>query len=156
FRGCRLGIVFPEITEMQARAIFEAACEVKAAGIEVHPEVMIPLVGTLKELQLQSSLVRKIADLVMQERGTTFPYLVGTMIEVPRAALTADQIATDAEFFSFGTNDLTQTTMGLSRDDSGRFLDPYLKQEIYAVDPFQSLDTVGVGQLVELATRRGR
>jgi pyruvate,orthophosphate dikinase len=156
FRGCRLGIVYPEITEMQARAIFEAACDAKQAGIAVAPEVMIPLVGTRKELELQSSLVRKVAELVMEERGTKFAYQVGTMIEVPRAALTAGDIAGDAEFFSFGTNDLTQTTMGLSRDDSGRFLDPYLKHEIYAVDPFQSLDTTGVGQLVVLATERGR
>ncbi len=156
FRGCRLGIVHPEITEMQARAIFEAACEVKAAGVAVSPEVMIPLVGTLKELKLQTTVVRRVAEEVMKERGAKFPYLVGTMIEVPRAALTAGEIATDADFFSFGTNDLTQTTMGLSRDDSGRFLDPYLKHEIYAVDPFQSLDTEGVGQLVEMATQRGR
>jgi pyruvate,orthophosphate dikinase len=156
FRGCRLGIVHPEITEMQARAIFEACCEVKASGVAVRPEIMIPLVGTLKELQLQAALVRKTAELVMHERATKIGYLVGTMIEVPRAALTAGDIAKEAEFFSFGTNDLTQTTMGLSRDDSGRFLDPYVKAEIYAVDPFQSLDTKGVGQLVEMATQRGR
>ena len=156
FRGCRLGIVYPEITEMQARAIFEAACEVEAAGIKVRPEVMIPLVGTLKELKLQTTLVRRVADEVIRERGRKLAYQVGTMIEVPRAALTAAEIAQDAEFFSFGTNDLTQTTMGLSRDDSGRFLDPYIKQEIYAVDPFQSLDTEGVGQLVQMATDRGR
>ncbi len=156
FRGCRLGIVYPEITEMQARAIFEACCEVKSAGIAVRPEVMIPLIGTLKEFRLQAKVVRDIAAQVMQERGTKFSYLVGTMIEVPRAALTAGEIATEAEFFSFGTNDLTQTCMGLSRDDSGRFLEPYLKQEIYAVDPFQSLDTQGVGQLVTMATRDGR
>jgi len=156
FRGCRLGIVYPEITEMQARAIFEAACEVKAAGGAVNPEVMIPLVGTLKELKLQSAVVRRVAADVMKERGVKFPYLVGTMIEVPRAALTAAEIAQEAEFFSFGTNDLTQTAMGLSRDDSGRFLDPYLRQEIYAADPFQSLDTKGVGQLVTMATDAGR
>jgi pyruvate,orthophosphate dikinase len=156
FRGCRLGIVYPEITEMQARAIFEAACEVEAAGVKVRPEVMIPLVGTLKELKLQTALVRRVADEVIKERGRKLAYQVGTMIEVPRAALTAADIAQDAEFFSFGTNDLTQTTMGLSRDDSGRFLDPYIKQEIYAVDPFQSLDTEGVGQLVRMATERGR
>jgi pyruvate,orthophosphate dikinase len=156
FRGCRLGIVYPEITEMQARAIFEAACEVKAAGGAVNPEVMIPLVGTLKELKLQSAVVRRVAAEVMKERGVKFAYLVGTMIEVPRAALTAAEIASEAEFFSFGTNDLTQTAMGLSRDDSGRFLEPYLRQEIYAADPFQSLDTKGVGQLVTMATDAGR
>jgi pyruvate,orthophosphate dikinase len=156
FRGCRLGIVHPEITEMQARAIFEAACEVKAAGRPVHPEVMIPLVGTLKELELQAAVVRETAEKVMRERSIRFAYQVGTMIEVPRAALTAGEIASVAGFFSFGTNDLTQTTMGLSRDDSGRFLDPYVKHGIYAVDPFQSLDTRGVGELVEMATQRGR
>ena len=156
FRGCRLGIVYPEITEMQARAIFEAACEVKAAGGAATPEVMIPLVGTVKELRLQAALVRKVAGDVMKERGVRFPYLVGTMIEVPRAALTAAEIAQEAEFFSFGTNDLTQTAIGLSRDDSGRFLEPYLRQEIYAADPFQSLDTRGVGQLVTMATAGGR
>jgi len=156
FRGCRLGIVFPEITEMQARAIFEAACEVKAAGGPVNPEVMIPLVGTVKELRLQAAVVRRVAAEVMKERGVKFPYLVGTMIEVPRAALTAAEIAQEAEFFSFGTNDLTQTAIGLSRDDSGRFLEPYLRQEIYGADPFQSLDTKGVGQLVTMATNSGR
>jgi len=156
FRGCRLGIVYPEITEMQARAIFEAACEVKAAGGAVNPEVMIPLVGTVKELKLQAALVRKVAADVMKERGVKFPYLVGTMIEVPRAALTAADIAQEAEFFSFGTNDLTQTCIGLSRDDSGRFLEPYLRQELYPADPFQSLDTKGVGQLVTMATVDGR
>ena len=156
FRGCRLGIVYPEITEMQARAIFEAACEVKASGGAVNPEVMIPLVGTLKELKLQAAVVRRVAEAVMKERGAKFSYLVGTMIEVPRAALTAGEIAGEAEFFSFGTNDLTQTAMGLSRDDSGRFLDPYLRQEIYAFDPFQSLDVKGVGQLVAMATASGR
>ena len=156
FRGCRLGIVYPEITEMQARAIFEAACEVQAAGVPVRPEVMIPLIGSVKELQLQAALVRQVAAAVVKEKGAKLAYQVGTMIEVPRAALTAGDVALEAEFFSFGTNDLTQTTMGLSRDDSGRFLDPYLKHEIYAVDPFQSLDVAGVGQLVTMATERGR
>jgi pyruvate, orthophosphate dikinase len=157
FRGCRLGIVFPEITEMQARAIFEAAADVKAAGGEVRPEVMIPLVGHVKELQLQAEVVRRIAGEVMQERGVSFPYLVGTMIEVPRGALTADAIAPVAEFFSFGTNDLTQTTLGVSRDDAARFLTPYVQEyEIYPRDPFESIDRDGVGALMRVAVERGR
>ncbi len=157
FRGCRLGIVFPEITEMQARAIFEAAADVKAAGGEVRPEVMIPLVGHVKELQLQAEVVRRIAGEVMQERGVRFPYLVGTMIEVPRGALTADAIAAVAEFFSFGTNDLTQTTLGVSRDDAARFLTPYVEEyEIYPRDPFESIDRDGVGALMRVACERGR
>src|SRR5262249_22586686 len=157
FRGCRLGIVCPEITEMQARAIFEAAADVKAAGGEVRPEVMIPLVGHVKELQLQTDTVRRVADSVMQERGVRFPHLVGTMIEVPRGALTADAIASVAEFFSFGTNDLTQTTLGVSRDDAGRFLTPYVQEyEIYPRDPFESIDRDGVGELMRVAVERGR
>jgi len=157
FRGCRLGIVFPEITEMQARAIFEAAADVKAAGGEVRPEVMIPLVGHVKELKLQAEVVRRIADEVMQERGVRFPYLVGTMIEVPRGALTADAIGMTAEFFSFGTNDLTQTTLGVSRDDAARFLTPYVQEyEIYPRDPFESIDRDGVGALMRVAVERGR
>jgi pyruvate,orthophosphate dikinase len=157
FRGCRLGIVYPEITEMQARAIFEAAAEVKAAGGEVHPEVMIPLVGHVKELALQADIVRRVAGEVMAERGVRFPYLVGTMIEVPRGALTAGAIAGVAEFFSFGTNDLTQTTLGVSRDDAGRFLTPYVQEfEIYPRDPFESIDRDGVGALMRVAVEQGR
>jgi pyruvate,orthophosphate dikinase len=157
FRGCRLGIVYPEITEMQARAIFEAAAEVKAAGRDVHPEVMIPLVGHVKEYALQAEIVRRMAETVMTERGVRFPYLVGTMIEVPRGALTADAIGGVAEFFSFGTNDLTQTTLGVSRDDAGRFLVPYVKDyEIYGRDPFESIDRDGVGALMRVAVEKGR
>jgi pyruvate,orthophosphate dikinase len=157
FRGCRLGIVFPEITEMQARAIFEAAAEVKSAGRAVHPEVMIPLVGHVKEFTMQAEVVRRTAETVMAERGVRFPYLVGTMIEVPRGALTADAIGSVAEFFSFGTNDLTQTTLGVSRDDAGRFLVPYVQRyEIYPRDPFESIDRDGVGALMRIAVERGR
>ena len=157
FRGCRLGIVHPEITEMQARAIFEAAAEVKAAGREVRPEVMIPLAGHVKEYTLQADIVRRMAETVMTERGVRFPYLVGTMIEVPRGALTADAIGAVAEFFSFGTNDLTQMTLGVSRDDAGRFLVPYVQEfEIYPRDPFESIDRDGVGALMQIAVERGR
>jgi len=156
FRGCRLGIIFPEITEMQARAIFEAAAETKKKGIDVEPEVMIPLVGNVKELDHQAKLVRAQAEAVMKEQGVKFKYLVGTMIEIPRGAVTADEIATVAEFFSFGTNDLTQTTLGVSRDDAGRFLTPYVEKEIYAKDPFEVLDRGGVGQLMKMAVARGQ
>ncbi len=156
FRGCRLGIIYPEITEMQARAIFEAAADTKKKGIEVEPEVMIPLVGHVKELANQEKLVRETAAAVMKEKGVKFKYLVGTMIEIPRGALTADEIATVAEFFSFGTNDLTQTTLGVSRDDAARFLVPYVEKEIYAKDPFEVLDRDGVGQLVRMAVEKGR
>ena len=156
FRGCRLGIIFPEITEMQSRAIFEAAANVQARGIPVEPEIMIPLVGNVKELANQEKIVRKVAGEVMKEKGTKFKYLVGTMIEIPRGALTADEIAGVAEFFSFGTNDLTQTTLGVSRDDAARFLIPYVEMEIYAKDPFESLDRVGVGQLMKIAIAKGR
>jgi len=155
-RGCRLGIVYPEITEMQARAIIEAACAVTKEGKKVIPEIMIPLVGTRKELTLQKEICDKVAEEVFAKQGIRVPYLVGTMIEIPRAALTADQVAKDAQFFSFGTNDLTQTTYGFSRDDSGKFLEPYLKLDILKHDPFAVLDQQGVGQLVELATRNGR
>jgi pyruvate, orthophosphate dikinase len=154
-RGCRLGIVFPEITAMQARAIFTAAAEVKKSGVNVKPEVMIPLVGHYKELENQTILVRKIAAEVMAEQGVKFEYHVGTMIEVPRAAVTADEIARVAEFFSFGTNDLTQLTMGLSRDDSGTFLPYYVDTEILPIDPFISIDR-GVAELVQMAVDRGR
>ena len=155
-RGCRLGIVYPEITAMQARAIFEAAVAVAKKGIDVQPEIMIPLVGHVKELALQKAIVLEQADAVFEEAGTKIDFLLGTMIELPRAALTADEIAEEAQFFSFGTNDLTQTAMGLSRDDSGRFLPDYVEKKIYAADPFQSLDISGVGQLVEIAVQKGR
>jgi len=155
-RGCRLGITFPEITRMQARAILEAACDVKAEGVEVHPEIMIPLVGAKKELEDQAAQVHEVAEAVFGERGTRVDYLVGTMIEVPRAALTANEIAETAQFFSFGTNDLTQTTFGISRDDAGKFLPQYLSREIWPSDPFASLDQTGVGQLVRMGTEKGR
>ncbi|GJQ62246.1 MAG: pyruvate, phosphate dikinase [Melioribacteraceae bacterium] len=156
FRGCRLGISFPEITAMQARAIFEAAVEVANKGIEVHPEIMIPLVGHVNELKLQEAIVRETAEAVFAEKGKKVDYLVGTMIELPRAALTANEIAEVAEFFSFGTNDLTQTTFGLSRDDAGKFLPAYVEQDILPRDPFESIDVNGVGQLVEIGTQKGR
>ncbi|MFC2085084.1 pyruvate, phosphate dikinase [Bacteroidota bacterium] len=156
FRGCRLGINYPEITEMQARAIFEAAVQVAKKGIKVLPEIMIPLVCHVKELKLQESIVRRVADEVFKEKGKKIKYLVGTMIELPRAAITADEIAEVAEFFSYGTNDLTQTTFGLSRDDSGKFLPYYIQREILPKDPFEALDQVGVGQLVEMGTQKGR
>lgn len=156
FRGCRLGIIYPEITEMQARAIFKAAIVVKKEGIDVKPEVMIPLINSEEELKLQEQLVRAVADEIMKAEGISINYLVGTMIEMPRAALTADKVARTAEFFSFGTNDLTQTCMGLSRDDSGRFLPAYVEKKIFADDPFQSIDQEGVGQLVKIGTDLGR
>ncbi len=156
FRGCRLGIVFPEITEMQARAIFEAAANVKKAGTPVEPEVMIPLVGNVRELKDQTAIVRRVAEEVMKEQKVKFPYLVGTMIEIPRGAITADEIAAEAEFFSFGTNDLTQTALGISRDDAGRFLFPYIEKEIFTKDPFEVLDRVGVGELMKMAVSKGR
>ncbi len=156
-RGCRLGITYPEIYEMQARAIFEAACAVqKRSGEAPLPEVMIPLVATARELQILRALVDRVAEEVFGETGTRVEYLVGTMIELPRAALMAGEIAEEARFFSFGTNDLTQTTLGLSRDDAGRFLGAYVDRGIFARDPFVSLDVDGVGQLVELAAERGR
>jgi pyruvate,orthophosphate dikinase len=155
-RGCRLGISYPEITEMQARAIFEAAVDALEAGAKVEPEVMIPLVGTKKELDDQATLVRRVADEVFAERGKKVRYLVGTMIEVPRGALTAAEIARTAEFFSFGTNDLTQTTFGLSRDDTGPVLKTYLEKEIYPVDPFVSVDRDGVGALMKIGAAGGR
>ena len=155
-RGCRLGVVYPEITEMQARAIFTAAVMVKKEGIEVHPEVMVPLVMTPGELKSQGDVIRRVADEVFKAAGVSVEYLVGTMIELPRAALCADQIAQQAEFFSFGTNDLTQTCMGLSRDDSGRFLPHYVASQLLPADPFEALDQTGVGQLVEMGTSRGR
>ena len=155
-RGCRLGIAYPEITEMQSRAIFEATAELTKNDVNVFPEVMIPLVGTYTEFENQEAIVRKIADAVMEENSIKFNYLVGTMIELPRAALTADEIAQKAEFFSFGTNDLTQTTYGFSRDDIGGFLPDYLEQKVLSHDPFQSLDQSGVGQLVKMGVDKGR
>jgi pyruvate,orthophosphate dikinase len=156
-RGCRLGITFPEIYEMQARAIFEAACDVVAqSGQSVVPEVMIPLVASKRELAILKALVDRTAQAVFAEKGHKLDYLVGTMIELPRAALMAGEIAEEAKFFSFGTNDLTQTALGVSRDDAGRFLAAYVEQGIYPRDPFVSLDIEGVGQLIELAVERGR
>jgi pyruvate,orthophosphate dikinase len=156
FRGCRLGIEYPEITDMQARAIFRAAANCQARGIHVHPEIMIPLVGDVSELRMQGDIVRRVADEVMAETGQKIDYLLGTMIEVPRAALTADKIATVAEFFSFGTNDLTQMTFGMSRDDAGRFLPLYVERKLLKDDPFEVLDQEGVGQLVRMGVERGR
>ncbi len=155
-RGCRLGITYPEITEMQSRAIIEAALNLKAKGIETKPEIMVPLVGTIAELNNQSKIIHDTAAKVFEERGEKVEYLVGTMIEVPRAALTAEGIAKVADFFSFGTNDLTQMTMGFSRDDAGKFLPAYLEKGILKQDPFQVLDRHGVGQLVEMGVKKGR
>jgi len=156
FRGCRLGILYPEITEMQARAIIEAACNVAAKGTKVKPEIMIPLVGELNEFKLQENIVRRVAADVFKEKNIKVNYLVGTMIELPRACVTADEIAKSAEFFSFGTNDLTQTTFGLSRDDAGKFLPLYVQKEILPTDPFEVLDQNGVGELVKMGTEKGR
>ena len=155
-RGCRLGLVYPEVTRMQTRAIFEAAAQVQGEGISVKPEIMVPLVSTAEELRNQADLIREVAREVMGEYGMTIDFTVGTMIELPRAALTADKIAEHADFFSFGTNDLTQTTYGLSRDDSGRFLSLYVEHKIMPDDPFQVLDREGVGELVRIGTERGR
>ena len=158
-RGCRLGIVYPEITAMQARAIFEAAVQVKKEGVTVHPEVMIPLVGFRKELENQEKIVRDTAAKVFAETGVTLEYLVGTMIEVPRACVTADEIAKEAEFFSFGTNDLTQTTLGMSRDDYGPFISAYTdpkRADILPADPFATIDQEGVGALMKMAVEKGR
>ncbi len=155
-RGCRLGIVFPEITEMQAQAIFEAACEVKKSGVEVKPEIMIPLVGHVNELKLQKDVVDKAAIEVTKKYGVELHYTVGTMIEIPRAAITADEIAEVAEFFSFGTNDLTQTVFGMSRDDAGKFLRYYVEHDILQYDPFQRIDEGGVGKLMKIGVELGR
>jgi pyruvate,orthophosphate dikinase len=155
-RGCRLGITYPEITEMQTRAIFEAAIELKESGIVTFPEIMIPLIGTVKELKMQEEIVRAIADRVFSEKKNSIEYLVGTMIEIPRAALTADKIAEVAEFFSFGTNDLTQMGFGYSRDDAGKFLPIYIEKGILKNDPFQVLDQEGIGQLIEMGINKGR
>jgi pyruvate,orthophosphate dikinase len=155
-RGCRLGISYPEISEMQARAVFEAAAKVQKAGIKVKPEIMIPLVGFKKELDNQVEIVHAVAAKVQKETGEKIKYLVGTMIEIPRGALTADEIAETAEFFSFGTNDLTQTCLGMSRDDMASFLQKYTDEGIFKANPFASIDTTGVGQLMQIAVERGR
>jgi pyruvate,orthophosphate dikinase len=156
FRGCRLGIVYPEITAMQARTIIEAACNVKKEGIDVEPEVMIPLVGFLPELKAQAKIVHDTAKAVFAEKGVQVKYLVGTMIELPRACMVADQIAQEAQFFSFGTNDLTQTTLGMSRDDYGSFIRHYMESDIITRDPFQTVDPDGVGGLMQIAAEKGR
>ena len=155
-RGCRLGNTYPEISEMQARAIIEAALNLKQKGVTAKPEIMIPLTGTYQEMKMQEDLVRAIAEKVFEERNDKIDYLVGTMIEIPRAALIADEIAKSAEFFSFGTNDLTQMTFGYSRDDAGKFLPVYLEKNILENDPFQILDQEGVGQLMKIAVKKGR
>jgi pyruvate,orthophosphate dikinase len=155
-RGCRLGITYPEITEMQARAIIEAAVKVAKEGVKVKPEIMIPLTSGVKEMANQAAVVRRVAEEVFAETEKRVEYLVGTMIELPRAALVADEIAKEAEFFSFGTNDLTQTTFGFSRDDVGRILTAYLAEGILKQDPFAVLDREGVGQLLKIAVEKGR
>ncbi len=156
-RGCRLGMIFPEIYEMQVKAIFYAAAAVLQKGIKVQPEIMIPLVGHVNELKRMRALVTDMANQVMEEKGLKFDYTVGTMIEIPRAALTADQIAEEADFFSFGTNDLTQTTFGFSRDDAeGKFLQQYIEQKVLPENPFAVLDQEGVGKLVETGVKLGR
>jgi pyruvate, orthophosphate dikinase len=155
-RGCRLGVTYPEITEMQARAIFEAACQLKKEGVNVKPEVMVPLVGHVNELKMQKDIIVATAEKVMKEKKIKVDYMVGTMIEVPRAAVTADEIASQAQFFSFGTNDLTQMTFGFSRDDAGKFLPEYVDKKILPVDPFRVLDRDGVGKLIKLAVEKGR
>jgi pyruvate, orthophosphate dikinase len=155
-RGCRLGISFPEVTEMQARAIFQAAVEVQKSGTKVKPEIMIPLVGFPKELAVQLEIVHRVAAEVSKEKKVKLNYLVGTMIEIPRGAIVADEIAKDAEFFSFGTNDLTQTALGMSRDDSGSFLPHYQELEIVKNNPFATIDRGGVGKLMEIARDQGR
>ncbi len=155
-RGCRLGITHPEISEMQVRAIIEAACAVKKDGVVVEPEIMIPLVGLERELEEQKTIIDRVAGEVFTEQGMEVKYMVGTMIELPRAAVVADRIAESAEFFSFGTNDLTQTAFGFSRDDAGKFIDTYIRRGILTADPFQELDQSGVGELVRTACEKGR
>ncbi|NLT97932.1 MAG: pyruvate, phosphate dikinase, partial [Christensenellaceae bacterium] len=156
-RGCRLAVSYPEIAQMQTRAIMEAAIEVsQEKGISIVPEIMIPLVGEIKELKYVKEVVVKTCEEVIAEKGASIKYMVGTMIEIPRAALTADEIAAEAEFFSFGTNDLTQMTFGFSRDDAGKFLDDYYNKKIYEFDPFARLDQKGVGKLVKMAVELGR
>src|SRR6185369_11967584 len=155
-RGCRLAITFPEIYEMQARAIIEAACDVAAEGVEVKPEIMIPLAMTRRELDIIKASIDKVKEEVFAEKQRTLQVPYGTMIELPRAAIMAGELAQTAEFFSFGTNDLTQTTLGISRDDAGKFLGAYVEANIFPKDPFQTVDIVGVGALVEMASDRGR
>jgi len=155
-RGCRLGNTYPEITEMQTRAIIEAALNLKKRGINAKPEIMVPLVGKKEEMKMQEQIVRDTIAKVFEEYGDTIEHKVGTMIEIPRAALTADEIAESAEFFSFGTNDLTQMTFGYSRDDAGKFLPVYIEKGILKADPFEKLDQEGVGQLVKMAVKKGR
>ena len=156
-RGCRLGLTYPEINEMQVRAIFEAACDVKKEGIDVKPWVMIPLIGHVNELKVAKEILEKVAEIVMLEKGIKVEYKFGTMIEIPRAALTADEIAEYAEFFSFGTNDLTQMTFGFSRDDAeGKFLNRYVEQKILPANPFETLDQKGVGKLIEMSMEKGK
>ncbi|HOX13713.1 MAG TPA: pyruvate, phosphate dikinase, partial [Spirochaetales bacterium] len=158
-RGCRLTITYPEILDMQVTAIIKAACDMAKKGVKVLPEIMIPLVIDAKELKILEVRTRQVADKIIKDAGVKLPYLVGTMIEVPRAALLADQVGGVAEFFSFGTNDLTQMTLGMSRDDAGRFLPDYVDEKkagIFKTDPFQSLDQEGVGMLVKMAIERGR
>ena len=155
-RGCRLAITYPEIARMQTRAVIEAAINVTKKGLEVEPEIMIPLVGDVAELKYVKKIVTETADQIIKENNVNLKYQVGTMIEIPRAAILADEIAKEAEFFSFGTNDLTQMTFGFSRDDAGKFLDAYYQNKIYEIDPFAKLDQVGVGQLVKMAVEKGR
>ena len=155
-RGCRLGNTYPEITAMQTRAILSAAIQLKKEGFDPHPEIMVPLIGIVNEFDEQEKVIRSTADRLFEEEGVKIPYRVGTMIEIPRAALTADYIAKKAEYFSFGTNDLTQMTFGYSRDDIASFLPVYLEKKILSVDPFQVLDQKGVGQLIEMAVKKGR
>jgi pyruvate,orthophosphate dikinase len=155
-RGCRLGISYPEITQMQARAIFEAAAELSLKKVKVLPEVMVPLVGHPNEFIHQASLIREVAETVLKEKKAKVKYLIGTMIEVPRACLVASDIAKHAEFFSFGTNDLTQMGFGFSRDDAGVFLPVYLEEKILPADPFQTLDQTGIGGLMKIAVSQGR
>ena len=156
-RGCRLAVTYPEIARMQTRALMEAAIEVhEEEGFDIVPEIMIPLVGEVKELKYVKDIVVETAELVKKEKGSDMNYHIGTMIEIPRAALTADDIAKEAEFFSFGTNDLTQMTFGFSRDDAGKFLGAYYEKKIYEQDPFAKLDQVGVGQLVKMAVEKGK
>jgi pyruvate,orthophosphate dikinase len=155
-RGCRLGISYPEITEMQARAIFEAACALRKEGKNPFPEVMIPLVGSLQEFSVQRDIVEGVAKKTMEAWGVKVRYMIGTMIELPRACLVADEIAQEAEFFSFGTNDLTQTCLGLSRDDAGKFLPSYVLSGLLSEDPFVSIDRDGVGSLMRIAVTKGR
>ena len=155
-RGCRLAITFPEIAEMQTEAVISAACELKKEGVDVHPEIMIPLVGFKSELDFNADIVRKVAKATMEKYGIEVEYKLGTMIEVPRGAVTADKVAETAEFFSFGTNDLTQMGLGFSRDDAGKFIKDYVNKNIFEKDPFQTLDQEGVGELVKIAVEKGR